>query len=96
MITFTHDEINLMAIYDAGTREGLIAELFEMRKYLDSEEVELRELTDGVIAKLEAMTDVEFNALDLISDIDFSAVFNGFVGSSHSTTSIPRSFMISA
>lgn len=72
MITFTHDEINLMAIYDTGTKVGLIAELSEMRKYLDSDEIELRELTDGVIAKLEAMTDVEFNALDLISDIDFS------------------------
>ena len=77
MITFTHDEINLMALYDIGTREGLISELCEMRKYLDNNEVELRELTDGVIAKLEAMTDAEFSALDLISDIDFSEDDNG-------------------
>ena len=72
MITFTHDEINLMALYDTGTKDGLITELFEMRRYLDADEVELRELTDGVIAKLEAMTDEDFSALDLISDIDFS------------------------
>lgn len=40
---FTHEEINLMSIYNAeGTREGLIADLAEMRGYLDAEEAELR------------------------------------------------------
>ena len=35
---FTHEEINLMSIYNAaGTREGLIAALTEMRGYLDAE-----------------------------------------------------------
>ena len=44
---FTHDEVSLMSIYNAaGTREGLIAALTEMRGYLDAEEAELRELTD--------------------------------------------------
>lgn len=43
---FTHDEVSLMSIYNAaGTREGLIAALTEMRGYLDAEEAELRELT---------------------------------------------------
>ena len=44
---FTHDEVSLMSIYNAaGTREGLIADLTEMRGYLDAEEAELRELTE--------------------------------------------------
>ena len=35
---FTHDEVSLMSIYNAaGTREGLIAALTEMRGYLDAE-----------------------------------------------------------
>ena len=42
---FTHDEVSLMSIYNAaGTREGLIAALTEMRGYLDAEEAELREI----------------------------------------------------
>ena len=31
---FINDEINLMCIYNTGTREGLIAELTQMRGYL--------------------------------------------------------------
>ena len=72
MTSFTHDEINLMAIYDTGSRVGLISELTEMRKYLDTSEVELRELTDNVIARLEDMSDDEYFSLDLISDVDFA------------------------
>ena len=40
MIHFTHDEINLMAIYNTGTRAGLIDELTAMRKYLEPDETE--------------------------------------------------------
>jgi hypothetical protein len=35
---FTNDEVNLMCIYNTGTREGLIAELTHMRGYLGAEE----------------------------------------------------------
>ena len=70
MIHFTHDEINLMAIYNTGTREGLIEELTTMRKYLESDETELMELTDSVLAKLNTLTDAEFDTLDLIPDFD--------------------------
>ena len=69
-MNFTHDEINLMAIYNPGTREGLIAELTAMRKYLESDEAELLRLTDSVLAKLSRMTDAAFTALDLIPDFD--------------------------
>ena len=71
MITFTHDEINLMALYDTGTREGLISELSEMRKYLDENEKELRVLTDSVLTKLDSISDVEYGELDLIPEFDY-------------------------
>ena len=68
---FTHEEISLMSIYNAeGTREGLIADLAEMRGYLDAEEAELRELTDSALAKLRDITDAEYAALDLTPDFD--------------------------
>ena len=70
MMNFTHDEINLMAIYNTGTREGLIEELTAMRKYLESDETELMELTNSVITKLRAMTDAEYEALELYPDFD--------------------------
>ena len=68
MMSFTHDEINLMAIYNTGSRAGLIEELTAMRGYLEEDEVELREMTDSAIAKLKRMTDAEFNMLDLFPD----------------------------
>ena len=68
---FTHDEVSLMSIYNAaGTREGLIAALTEMRGYLDAEEAELRELTDSALMKLQAMSDAEFAQLELYPDFD--------------------------
>ena len=69
-MNFTHNEINLMAIYNAGTREGLIEELTAMRKYLESDETELMELTDSALGKLNTLTDAEFDTFDLIPDFD--------------------------
>ena len=66
---FTHDEVSLMSIYNAaGTREGLIAALTDMRGYLDAEEAELRGLTDSAIRKLRGVTDAEYAGLDLTPD----------------------------
>ena len=70
MMNFTHDEINLMAIYNTGTREGLIEELTTMRKYLESDETELMKLTDSALTKLNTLTGAEFDTLDLIPDFD--------------------------
>ena len=70
--TLTHDEINLISIYNsAGTREGLIGALANMRGYLDADEVELLALTDSAIRKRRAMTDAEFSELDLTPDFEF-------------------------
>ena len=76
MIHFTHDEINLIAIYNTGTRAGLIDELSEMRNYLEPDETELLELTDSALAKLNQLTDAEFENLDLRPDFDETEDFD--------------------
>ena len=69
-MNFTNDEMNLMAIYNTGTRDGLIDALTAMRKYLEEDEAELRDMTDAVLEKLNAMTDSEYDELVLIPDFD--------------------------
>ena len=77
METFTFEEKNLVCIYNsAGTREGVIAALTEMRGYLESDEEELRTLTDSALAKLQTMSDMDFNALDLIPDFEMEDTAN--------------------
>ena len=65
---FTNDEINLMCIYNTGTREGVITELTQMRGYLSAEETELLILTDSTLEKLWNMSDEEYAKLDLFPD----------------------------
>ncbi len=60
MANFTFEEMNLMCIYNTGSRTGLIDSLREMRGELSPEETELRELTDSALMKLCAMTDEDF------------------------------------
>ena len=60
MNAFTYEEQELMSIYDRGTREGLIANLEEMRGYLEPDEAELRELTDSALEKLRGISDAEY------------------------------------
>ena len=70
MMDFTNDEMNLMCIYDTGSRTGLINALSEMQKELDVDEATLRELTDSVLNKLSAMTDEDYEQLELYPDFD--------------------------
>ena len=70
MGNFTFEEINLMCIYNTGSRAGLIESLNEMRGELSAEETELMELTDSTLRKLQAMTDDEFAELELYPDFD--------------------------
>ena len=60
MTEFTIEEINLMCIYDTGTRQGLMDALKAMHSDLLSEEAELRQLTENVLARLNGMTDDEY------------------------------------
>ena len=70
MGNFTFEEMNLMCIYNTGSRAGLIESLNEMRGELSAEETELMELTDSTLRKLQAMTDDEFAELELYPDFD--------------------------
>ena len=70
MNTFNFDEINLMCIYNTGTRAGLMQELTAMRGHLEPDETELRELTDRVLHKLGGITDKQFAELELLPDFD--------------------------
>ena len=70
MGNFTFEEMNLMCIYNTGSRTGLIDSLREMRGELSPEEAELRELTDSALGKLQAMSDAEFAELELYPDFE--------------------------
>ena len=63
MPEFSNDEINVMCIYDTGSRKGLIGELTEMRNYLAPDQTKLRVYMDSCVKKLEAMTDEQYAAL---------------------------------
>lgn len=66
----THYEQQLMAIYNTGTRLGLIQALNDMRTYLDTDQQELMDVTDSAIAKLNAMTGMEYESLDFVPDFE--------------------------
>ena len=70
MGNFTFEEMNLMCIYNTGSRTGLNDSLREMRGELSPEETELRELTDSALGKLQTMSDAEFAELELYPDFD--------------------------
>ena len=70
MMNFTNDEMNLICIYNTGTRIGLIDAMSEMKKELAEEETELRDMTDSSIDKLKAMTDEEYGEMEFYPDFD--------------------------
>ena len=70
MMIFNNDEMNLMCIYDTGSRTGLMKALSEMRKELSTDEVELRELTDSTLNKLSVMSDEDYANMELYPDFD--------------------------
>lgn len=70
MNDFTFDEINLMCIYNTGTRADLMQTLTDMREHLELDETELMELTDSALHKLGSITDEQFAELELLPDFD--------------------------
>ena len=69
-MNFTNDELNLMCIYDTGTRTGLIEALTTMREQLEEDETELIQMTDSAIRKLNTMSDADYETLELFPDFD--------------------------
>ena len=68
MDRFSIEELNLMCIYDTGTRSGLIAGLEKIALELAPEEAELAELIQSALKKLTAMSDQEYEELILVPD----------------------------
>ena len=68
MNNFTNDEMNLMCIYNTGSREGLMRELREMRGYIGADQPELLAMTDSALQKLDKISDEEFTKLELFPD----------------------------
>ena len=68
MDRFSIEELNLMCIYDTGTRSGLIAGLEKIALELAPEEAELSELIQSALKKLTAMSDQEYGELILVPD----------------------------
>ncbi len=68
MMTFTEDEMNLMMLYNPGSREGLIRELQVMQSFLTGGDRNLRKWTISAVAKLEEISDAEYEELPLVPD----------------------------
>ena len=67
-MNFTNDEMNLMCIYNTGSRESLMRELREMRGYIGADQPELLAMTDSALQKLENISDEVFTKLELFPD----------------------------
>ena len=68
MNRFSIEELNLMCIYDTGTRSGLIAGLEKIALELAPDDAELSELIQSALKKLTAMSDQECGELILVPD----------------------------
>ena len=69
-MNFTNDELNLMCIYDTGSRMGLIEALSTMREQLEADETDLLQMTNSAIKKLCAMSDEDYAAMELFPDFN--------------------------
>lgn len=71
MTNLTHDEMNLLCIYQKNTRIGTMGAITVMQQYLEKDETELAEMSDSLLSKLEKMTDEEFDELEKFPDFDY-------------------------
>ena len=68
MDRFSIEELNLMCIYDTGTRSGLMAGLEKIALELAPEDAEFAGFVKSALKKLAAMSDQEYGELILIPD----------------------------
>ena len=66
MNRFSIEDLNLMCIYDTGTRSGLMAGLEKIALELAPDDAELSELIQSALKKLTAMSDQEYGELILV------------------------------
>lgn len=70
MTNLTHDEMNLLCIYQKNTRIGTMDAITVMRQYLEQDEAELYEMSDSLLTKLEQMSDEEFDEMEKFPDFN--------------------------
>ena len=68
-MNFTHEELQLIAIYKADSLPETIAAIRAVRAVLEADETDLLNLTNSALAKLEWIDEAVFDDLDLIPDI---------------------------
>ena len=68
MDRFSIEELNLMCIYDTGTRAGLMAGLEKIALELAPEDADLMDLIQSALKKLAVMSDEEYGELILVPD----------------------------
>ena len=71
MTNLTHDEMNLLCIYQKNTRIGTMDSITVMQQYLEKDETELAEMSNSLLSKLEKMSDEEFEELEKFPDFDY-------------------------
>lgn len=71
MMNLTHDEMNLLCIYQKNTRIGTMDAITVMQQYLETDERELWEMSDTLLTKLEKMSDEEFDELEKFPDFNY-------------------------
>lgn len=71
MTNLTHDEMNLLCIYQKNTRIGTMDSITVMQQYLEKDETELTEISNSLLSKLEKMTDEEFDELEKFPDFNY-------------------------
>ncbi len=71
MTNLTHDEMNLLCIYQKNTRVGTMDAITVMRQYLEQDETELLEMSDSLLDKLEQMSDEEFDGMEKFPDFNY-------------------------
>ncbi|MGN0107477.1 MAG: transposon-transfer assisting family protein [Hominilimicola sp.] len=71
MTNLTHDEMNLLCIYQKNTRIGTMDAITVMRQYLEQDETELLEMSDSLLDKLEKMSNEEFDEMEKFPDFNY-------------------------
>lgn len=71
MQNLTHDEMNLLCIYQKNTRIGTMDSITVMQQYLEKDETELAEMSNSLLSKLEKMSDEEFDELEKFPDFNY-------------------------
>ncbi len=71
MTNLTHDEMNLLCIYQKNTRIGTMDSITVMQQYLEQDETELLEMSDSLLDKLEQISDEEFDELEKFPDFNY-------------------------